>query len=125
MSKDDSSGGFLLGFVLGALSGAAVALLYAPKSGDEMREELKEKSYELKDRAQEMGVDVERLEELKERGQTALQQQRARLQEAVEEGRVAAERRKEELLAQFDLDAGAHEQSIDLTDINNKPPAEG
>jgi gas vesicle protein len=34
-------GSFLNGFVLGALAGAAIALLMAPKSGEQLRDELK------------------------------------------------------------------------------------
>lgn len=34
-------GSFLNGFIIGALAGAAIALLMAPKSGQELRDELK------------------------------------------------------------------------------------
>ena len=44
MSRDDGAGAgsILLAFILGAVSGAAVALLYAPASGRETREYLGE-----------------------------------------------------------------------------------
>jgi gas vesicle protein len=42
----------LLGFIVGGLSGAVVALLYAPQSGKETRALIKNKSIELSDRAQ-------------------------------------------------------------------------
>jgi gas vesicle protein len=45
MSKDDS-GNVLLAFLLGAISGAAVALLYAPASGRQTREFLGDKARE-------------------------------------------------------------------------------
>jgi gas vesicle protein len=92
----------MAGFFVGSLVGAAFALLFAPSSGEEIREQIKEKGVELKGRAEEMGVDPARLGELKQRGQEIFEQQRERFQEAVNEGRHAAERRKEELLSQFE-----------------------
>ena len=49
MSRDNS-GGLMVAFVIGALTGAAVALLFAPASGDETREFLGEKAREGKAR---------------------------------------------------------------------------
>ncbi|HAF10043.1 MAG TPA: hypothetical protein DCK98_08200 [Chloroflexi bacterium] len=43
-----------MGFVLGLLLGAVGALLYAPKAGDNMREELQLRADELKKRADEL-----------------------------------------------------------------------
>ncbi|HUQ42738.1 MAG TPA: YtxH domain-containing protein [Candidatus Limnocylindrales bacterium] len=43
-----------MGFLLGLLAGAVAALLYAPKSGDITREELRTRSDELKRRADEL-----------------------------------------------------------------------
>lgn len=45
MSKDNS-GTVMVAFVLGALAGAAVALLFAPASGEETREYLGERARE-------------------------------------------------------------------------------
>ena len=45
--QDQSFGAFLVGFVVGGLVGAAVALLYAPQSGMETRAYIKDKSIEL------------------------------------------------------------------------------
>ena len=45
MSKDNS-GTVMVAFVLGALAGAAVALLFAPATGEETREYLNEKARE-------------------------------------------------------------------------------
>jgi len=48
MARDEGAGAgsILLAFILGAVSGAAVALLYAPASGNETREYLGEKARE-------------------------------------------------------------------------------
>lgn len=53
MAREEGSGAgnVLLAFILGAVSGAAVALLYAPASGRETREYLGEKAREGRERA--------------------------------------------------------------------------
>ena len=45
-------GALLVGFILGGLSGAVIALLFAPQSGEETRALIKDKSIELRDKAQ-------------------------------------------------------------------------
>jgi gas vesicle protein len=52
MSERDEFGAFLVGFIVGGLSGAMVALLMAPQTGEETRALLRDKSIELRDRAQ-------------------------------------------------------------------------
>jgi len=52
MSDRDGLGALLMGFIVGGLSGALVALLYAPQSGEETRTLIKDKSIELRDKAQ-------------------------------------------------------------------------
>ena len=88
MSRDDGAGAgsILLAFILGAVSGAAVALLYAPASGRDTREYLGEQAREAKARAAEAaakGKDViaqgrETLTTAIERGREAYQQARGR-----------------------------------------------
>lgn len=51
MTDRDDFGAFLIGFVVGGLTGAVVALLFAPQTGEETRTLLKEKSIELRDKA--------------------------------------------------------------------------
>ena len=55
MSNNSDSGAYTRGFVLGALfgglAGAAVALLFAPKSGAELRKDLAQRSSEFYDKA--------------------------------------------------------------------------
>jgi len=53
MSKDSSGSNVMIAFVVGALTGAAVALLFAPASGEETREYLGKKARESKDKARE------------------------------------------------------------------------
>ena len=55
MARDEGAGAgsILLAFILGAVSGAAVALLYAPQTGSDTREFLGEKARESRERAKE------------------------------------------------------------------------
>jgi gas vesicle protein len=50
MNKEASTG-FFSGLILGAVVGAAVALLYAPQPGTETRRMVKEKALEVKEKA--------------------------------------------------------------------------
>jgi gas vesicle protein len=52
MAKDDSlgAGAVLMAFIAGAVAGAAVALLYAPATGEETREYLGQRAREGRDR---------------------------------------------------------------------------
>jgi gas vesicle protein len=47
----ETSTGFFSGLILGAVIGAAVALLYAPQPGTETRRMVKEKALEVKEKA--------------------------------------------------------------------------
>ncbi len=53
MARNDESGGgaTFAAFVLGALAGAALALIYAPAAGEETRRKLAEKAREGRDQA--------------------------------------------------------------------------
>jgi gas vesicle protein len=81
MARDDAggAGNILLAFILGAVSGAAVALLYAPASGRETRERLAERADEARARAADAAA----------RGRDALNQGRETLTTAIERGREA------------------------------------
>ena len=46
MSQDNSRKGILIGFLAGSVVGAIIALLYAPKSGRELRSDIRNKSDE-------------------------------------------------------------------------------
>ena len=85
MARDDGAGAgsILLAFILGAVTGAAVALLYAPSSGRETREYLGERAEEARARAAEAAADAAA------RGREALTQGRETLTTAIERGREA------------------------------------
>jgi gas vesicle protein len=76
---------FGVGFVLGALAGAAAALMLTPYSGDEMRGQLKEKGIELKGEAERRAGDVKiQAEQLQEKGRIVLSDNVKKAQEAVQ-----------------------------------------
>ena len=100
MSDRDEFGAFLVGFIVGGLTGAVVSLLFAPQSGEETRALIKDKSIELRDKAsvsaeqalaraeaaaQEARARADELaKELRERGLTAYEDVKARGKSAVE-----------------------------------------
>ena len=81
MARDEGAGAgsVLLAFLLGAISGAAVALLYAPQSGEETRRYLGDRAREGRARAAEAAA----------KGRDMLNQGRETLSTAIERGREA------------------------------------
>ncbi len=68
MAKDDSGLG-IVWFLAGAVTGAAVALLYAPKTGRDTRKYISKKTEKSKDALSESGKElVDRGKELYDRG---------------------------------------------------------
>ena len=88
MSRDDGAGAgsVLLAFLLGAVSGAAVALLYAPATGRETREYLGERAREGRERASEA---AQKGRDVIDRGREAINQGRETLSTAIDRGREA------------------------------------
>ena len=86
MSRDGSGGSVMLAFMLGAMAGAAVALLFAPAAGDQTREYLGRRAREGKDRAREAA----------EQGREFYQRQRDSVTTAIERGREAFHQAREE-----------------------------
>jgi gas vesicle protein len=79
MSDDRGAGGVMVAFMLGAIAGAAVALLVAPASGEETRRKLGEKAREGRDKASEAA----------RQGREFLRTQRDGLSTAFERGKEA------------------------------------
>ncbi len=102
MKSEEGGAGFVSGFLLGGLVGAAAALLLTPRSGEETRDTLMDRGIVLKDKAEEVAAKArEEADELLSLGKTMLEDQKARIREAVEEGREAAAEKKSELLAKY------------------------
>jgi gas vesicle protein len=81
MSDDRGAGGVMVAFMLGAIAGAAVALLVAPASGEETRRKLGEKARESRDKAGEAA----------RQGREFLRTQRDGISTAFERGKEAFE----------------------------------
>ena len=58
MARDDGGGSVVAAFLIGAITGAAVALLIAPATGEEMRRMLGQKAREGADKASEKGREL-------------------------------------------------------------------
>jgi gas vesicle protein len=111
MSDRDEFGAFLVGFIVGGLSGAVVALLFAPQSGEETRALIKDKSIELRDKAQITAEEAiaraeaaaadararadELARQLRERGQDVVEDVRERGKSAVDAVRSKVKRSDE------------------------------
>lgn len=106
MSEKNDFGAFLIGFLVGGLTGAAVSLLFAPQSGEETRAFIRDKAIELRDRGAEVYEDVrvkaddawqetkqkagewsqaakEKTDELLKKGEEALDEGREKLAESI------------------------------------------
>lgn len=90
---------FFQGFIAGGLIGAGLALIFAPKSGRELREDIKKRSSELKkdaellySEAKDKTTDwwhdgIKKAEQLKEDAETRLEEAKAKAAEVIEEGK--------------------------------------
>ena len=112
MSDRDEFGAFLVGFIVGGLSGAVVALLFAPQSGEETRALIKDKSIELRDKAQVTAEEAiaraeavaadararadELARQLRERGHEVVEDVRERGKSAMDAGRSKAGKKSDE-----------------------------
>jgi gas vesicle protein len=88
MAHHDSgvgAGSVLLAFIAGAVTGAALALLFAPASGEETREYLGERAREGRDRATQAA----------RQGRELLNRQRDTIASAIDRGREAYESARE------------------------------
>lgn len=87
-NNGSSAGGVLVAFAIGAIAGAAVALLFAPATGEETRKKLAEKAKEGRDRAESMARE----------GREYFNRQRDNLTSAVDRGREAFDQARKETL---------------------------
>jgi len=78
-------------FIMGALLGAGLALLFAPKSGEETQAELKERARQLRDTAEDRVREAQKqLEERLDQARTGVSEGMDSVKEAVSAGRQAA-----------------------------------
>ncbi len=100
-------GGFFSGLLIGGLAGAVAMLLLAPQSGKRTRAQIQLKSIELREQTTEAVEDAmaqartqgrqiradvrEKADELQQRGQAVLDEQKERLSTLVEAGKTAVQ----------------------------------
>lgn len=86
MSRDEAGGGSLIAaFLIGAVTGAAVALLLAPTTGEEMRRIIGDRAREGREKANEAA----------RQGREFVNRQRDSVATAVDRGREAYQRARE------------------------------
>lgn len=103
--RDAGASGIILSFLLGGLTGAALAILFAPRSGRETRDLLgeklregREKGHELKERVVSKGREIiEDAGEYTERARETVEKRKDRLAAAVEAGRQAYRDEKDKM----------------------------
>lgn len=99
MAHDDngvSASTVLVSFLAGAALGAGLALLYAPKSGREMREQIGDLTDDAVDKIKEYAREAqEKIKSTLEEGKETLLEKKSILSSAIEAGKEALQREKE------------------------------
>lgn len=94
--KGISAGTVLVSFVAGAAIGAGLALLYAPKSGTEMRENLADLAEDAVDKIKEYTREAqEKIKSAIDEGKESIVEKKSILASAIEAGREAMQREKD------------------------------
>lgn len=110
MTEKGYPGEFLAGFIVGGLVGAAVALLFAPQSGEETRTLIREKGVELGERADQVNAEARRkAEEIQLQAKDKAGEFQGKMKQAVEDGKAAAAKKREDLLSQLEPEQGGEE----------------
>jgi gas vesicle protein len=90
MADSEGSSGSFLWFLAGLGVGAVVGVLYAPKSGDELRDVIRSKAQEGSEKAREQARRArQQANEWVDRGGDVINQQKERFRSAYEAGRQA------------------------------------
>ena len=91
-----SSGSVLLSFLLGGVVGAGLALLFAPQSGRETRQKIKDLTDDVKDKTTEYVRQAkEKAASIVDDGKEYYDEKKSILKSAVEAGKEAYEKEKE------------------------------
>lgn len=110
----ERGGGQVGSFVLGALVGAGLAFLFAPQSGAETQEEIKERARKLREGAESRMRDAQKqLEERLEGARQGVQSRISDVREAVDAGRQAAVEARSELEDRLHRSKAAYRAGMD------------
>jgi gas vesicle protein len=117
--KDSGIGSFLLGLAVGA----GVALLFAPRSGEETRRDIQRRARKVTDQAQDLVSDLtdtvgntfqqakSSVEEKIDAARDAVELKRRQVSHAVDAGRAAAQQAREELEQRIAETKAAYKES--------------
>ena len=125
IEREGGGGAGIGSFVLGALVGAGLALLFAPQSGEETQEELKTRALQLKDTARDRVREAQT--NLEGRLSTAREHVQARVEsvkDAVESGRQAAVEARDDLEAKLERSKAAYRAGIEAAKEAGTGPAD-
>ena len=107
-------GGSVGSFLLGALVGAGLALLFAPQSGAETQEEIRARARQLKAQAEERVRAVQQeLESRLEQARVGVQSRIDGVRGAVDQGRAAARDARQDLERRLEQSKAAYRAGID------------
>ncbi len=122
MSDNNSGSEFFKGFLFGGIAGAVIALLYAPKSGKEVREDIRKISADLTDDAQVTLKSAQQkaetlfeetkkqLEELRKEAESALGDMKKKTADGVEKGKTTVKNERRRLSDAIDAGVGAYKK---------------
>lgn len=86
--REEGSGSFLMGLLAGTVLGAGLGMLFAPKAGSELRNQLSEQANRLRDTANDTYNQAsEKVTQIVERGKDAYERARGAAGDAVTRGR--------------------------------------
>jgi len=98
MRTEERGSNALVSFLLGGIVGAVAAMLLAPKSGKETRQDIKDIAEDVKCRVQNYAGDVkEKVSSSVHKGKEIVTERRSMLKSAVEAGKEAYHKEKERL----------------------------
>jgi gas vesicle protein len=120
------SGGGVGPFLLGAILGAGVALLLAPRSGEETQKDIKDRAKRFRDAAEERVREAQaQVEERLDQAREELMERVEAVREAVDSGRYAAHEAREELEERLERSKAAYRAGVDAAREKAREGSEG
>lgn len=122
----ESSGAAVGSFVMGALVGAGLAFLFAPRSGAETQEEIRDRARQLREGAETRMRDAQRqLEERLDEAREGIRTRVSEVKDAVDHGRQAAVEARSDLEHRLERSKAAYRAGIDAARAAAQEEGEG
>ncbi len=113
----NGAGKFFGGLIVGTAIGAAVGILFAPRSGKETRQVLKNSAQDLPQLAEDLSSNVQyQADRFTEQAQRTIDEALVRLQEAIATGQEASRKLQEELAISMSSSSNSSLLESDLMD---------